>query len=344
MPELPRNLPGFDRYYAWFRNGAAGRLLIASARAGVFTALAGAKSAAGLALELGLHPATLKSLLDILVVLGLLVRDGPDGYRNTAEATSLFSADSYANVLRLLEEVRLGVEEPMADLPRLLREGPPPADPAMLMNSLAPEVWAASADGSAAWALRGAGLQAARIIAGLPGSRDFSLMLDLGGGPGVFGLYAASLLPGLRVTVLDSAPVLEVAKKYIREHGFGDRVVTAPLDYFKDPLPGGADIVLASCTLNLALPDRLGEVVGKIYDSLNPGGYFVSLHDSWPDEPEEEGRFTLEYPLHSLLTGVQVNMPAGLVASTALDRGFRQVRSKDTLFNGGILAVDVARK
>ncbi|MDR2821259.1 MAG: class I SAM-dependent methyltransferase [Desulfovibrio sp.] len=179
----------------------------------------------------------------------------------------------------------------------------------------------------------------------LPGAKDFSRMLDLGGGHGVFSLYAAELLPSLKVQVFDSPAVLKVAQQYIEEYSLQDRVSILSGNYLSDTLDDGYDLILASCTLNLTLAERTtGHVVRKIYNALKPGGYFVSLHDSWPDFSEANPLFPVEYPVYSLLSGAPVNMPRGFIASLALECGFQTVQSKELCLNAGILALDVARK
>ncbi|MDR1660568.1 MAG: hypothetical protein LBR94_09605 [Desulfovibrio sp.] len=219
MKTLPQNLPSFGRFYSWFRSGIAGHLLLCAAQAGVFSKLTQQGSAERLAAELGLHPNTLQFLLDLLVALDLLVKDGSE-YCNTPEATSLLADSSYANILSLLAEVQMGLFVPLQSLPQLLREGPPPLKPEESMHSLPEEVWAESARGGAAWAFRGAGGQLAKELANLPGARNFSRMLDLGGGHGVFSLYAATILPSLRVQVFDSPAVLEVQDNILRNIPF----------------------------------------------------------------------------------------------------------------------------
>ncbi len=344
MKQLPNDLAGFGRYYSWFRSGIAGQLLLCAAEAGIFTSLKEGKTAARLAGELSLHEPTLRGLLDILAVLDLLEKKG-DVYQDTPESAELLAEDAYANILSLLGEVRMGLLEPLREFPRFLREGPPAPEQGQSMSTLPEEAWAASSHGGASWALRGAGAQLAGELAALPGAERFTRMLDLGGGHGVFSLYAAQRLPDLRVQVFDSAAVLAVAREYIEAYGMEDRVGTLPGDYLKDSLPGGYDLVLAGSTLNITLAEHATErVVRKIYDALKPGGYFVSLHDSWPEQPEPFPSFPVEYPVYSLLTGLQVNMPRGFIAQTALECGFRSVHSKELCLNAGVLALDIARK
>jgi hypothetical protein len=74
MKALPQNLPPFGRFYSWFRSGIAGHLLICAAQAGIFSELTQRRSAEKLAIELSLHLDTLRPLLDIFVVFGLLVK------------------------------------------------------------------------------------------------------------------------------------------------------------------------------------------------------------------------------------------------------------------------------
>jgi SAM-dependent methyltransferase len=344
MKALPQNLPTFGRFYSWFRNGIAGHLLLCAAQAGVFSRLTRRQNAEKLAAELNLHLGTLRPLLDVFVAFDLLVKIDNE-YCNTPQTTSLLADSSYANVLPLLAEVQTGLFVPLQALPQILREGPPARKPEENMYSLPEEVWADSAKGSAAWAFRGAGSQLAGELAALKGANKFSLMLDLGGGHGVFSLYAAAALPALKVRVLDSPAVLEVARQYIEEYSLQGRVSILPGNYLSDPLGEGYDLILASCTLNLTLADQsTSRVVRKIYHALKPGGYFVSLHDAWPDIPESNPLFPVEYPVYSLLSGTPVNMPRGFIASLALECGFQTVRSKELCLNAGMLALDIARK
>lgn len=344
MKALPQSLPAFGRFYSWFRSGIAGHLLICATQAGIFSKLIQRGSAEKLAAELNLHLNTLRPLLDIFVALDLLVKIDNE-YCNTPETTSLLADSSYANILSLLGEVQTGLFVPLQALPQMLHEGPPPRKPEENIHSLPEEVWAESAKGSAAWAFRGAGSQLARELAVLPGAKNFSRMLDLGGGHGVFSLYAATLLPSLKVQVLDNPAVLKVARQYIEEYSLQERVSILPGNYLSDTLDDGYDLILASCTLNLTLAEQTtGHVVRKIYNALKPGGYFVSLHDSWPDFPESNPRFPIEYPVYSLLSGAPVNMPRGFIASLALECGFQTVRSKELYLNAGILTLDIARK
>ena len=176
----------------------------------------------------------------------------------------------------------------------------------------------------------GAGSQLARELVALPGAKNFSRMLDLGGGYGVFSLYAATPLPSLKVQVFDSPAVLKVAKQYIEEYSLQERVSILPGNYPAETLDDGYDLIPASCTLNLTLAERTtGHVVRKIIHTLKPRGYFVSLHDSRPDFPEANPLFPVEYPVYSMLSGAPVNMPRGFIASLALEADFKQYARKN---------------
>ena len=119
------------------------------------------------------------------------------------------------------------------------------------------------------------GIKATWMIARELPVGDASRMLDLGGGPGTYALEWAKLHPQLRATVFDIAPVLEVAKAYIKRYGLEDRVDTRAGDFHKDPIGEGYDLILMANILHMYDEEFGKALVKKVADALEPGGRVI---------------------------------------------------------------------
>ena len=85
-------------------------------------------------------------------------------------------------------------------------------------------------------------LIAADVLDAYPLGRH-SCLLDVGGGEGVFLQAAAARYPRLRLILFDLPAVAERAAARFGEAGLGARAAVVGGDFFKDPLPLGADVV-----------------------------------------------------------------------------------------------------
>ena len=68
-------------------------------------------------------------------------------------------------------------------------------------------------------------------------------LLDVGGGTGGFALAAAGRAPDLHVHVVDLPTVTEIARQRFDDAGLGDRAEATGLDFHKEALPKGADLI-----------------------------------------------------------------------------------------------------
>ncbi len=85
-------------------------------------------------------------------------------------------------------------------------------------------------------------LVTAEILDAYPLGRHRRL-LDLGGGEGAFLAAAATRAPTLELALFDLPPVAERARRHLESLGLGERVTTGGGDFFRDPLPKGADLI-----------------------------------------------------------------------------------------------------
>ncbi len=120
---------------------------------------------------------------------------------------------------------------------------------------------------------------------------DARTLLDVGSGPGTYSFLLAHRFPQLKVTLLDTPPVLEVARELARKEGLADRVRCLPLDVLREPIPGRYSLVLVSNTLHLLGPEASLELLADLYPVVEPGGSIVvqaqfledgRRHPRWP--------------------------------------------------------------
>ena len=68
---------------------------------------------------------------------------------------------------------------------------------------------------------------------------DAKLLVDVGGGTGIYSIACLQLYPQLRAIVWDRPEVLKIAAEFAAEYGVADRLTLEPGDMFADPVPAG---------------------------------------------------------------------------------------------------------
>jgi methylase of polypeptide subunit release factors len=87
----------------------------------------------------------------------------------------------------------------------------------------------------------------------LPKVYDFSKhsrMIDIGGGSGIYAVQVVKANPHMTATILDLEAVCQVAEQYIKSYNLEDKIKTKPLDFFKEDIPKGYDLVFLSLILH----------------------------------------------------------------------------------------------
>lgn len=147
------------------------------------------------------------------------------------------------------------------------------------------------------------GREKAPAVAAASGLRNPKTLLDLGGGPGTFALEYMKRHPGLDATVLDLPKALRVARKIMKEKGYGKppvRFVSG--DFLKDPIGGPYDVVLASNILHMLGEGDCARVLRKSFKALNPGGAIIIhefLLDKGKTSPVEAALFSVHMLVHT---------------------------------------------
>ena len=110
-----------------------------------------------------------------------------------------------------------------------------------------------------------------------------NLVIDVGGGTGVYSIALLRANPDLNAIVWDRPEVLRVASEFAGESGVADRLELRPGDMFRDPFPSGADVVLLSNILHDWDEPECLALLRRCAAALPPGGRLL-LHDVFLDD------------------------------------------------------------
>lgn len=224
--------------------------------------------------ELGTDPEMTRRLLNTLVALQLLQKEG-DKYVNAPVADAfLVKGKSFyqGNLIKLYasypvwpklgQALKEGVKEVWR--PETLLEMGQTFDPTFTLAM-------------AEYGMRGGVQAVVRLVSELPEFKRAKKLLDLGGGTGIYAIALAQAKPDLEVIVFDIPPVLELTKEFIGRYKMEHRFGLMGGDYEKDDFGAGYDIVFASHTFYQP-KEMLSPLLEKIYNALNEGGIIISNH------------------------------------------------------------------
>ncbi|MBI1830779.1 MAG: methyltransferase [Planctomycetes bacterium] len=127
-------------------------------------------------------------------------------------------------------------------------------------------------------ALAGRAKNVAPLLAERVPLGDSRLLVDVGGGTGLYSIALLQRNPRLQAVVVDRPEVLKVAREMAARYGVGDRLRTQAGDMFRDPLPAGADVVLLSNVLHDWDVPECRTLIARCANALEPGGQLL-IHD-----------------------------------------------------------------
>ncbi|MEA1894357.1 MAG: methyltransferase, partial [Euryarchaeota archaeon] len=314
------------------------KLMLVGIELGVFNHLSGPKTADTVAAAIGSHPENTRLFLDGLAACDLVTKK--DGmYQNTIVAQEFLVEGSQTfmgPMLTITAQTFFAID----DLPKLVRNGPPPPTPEADIAS--GEIWTQYAAAMANAERAGIARQAPEIISGLLEFPTLTKMLDLGGGPGLIGIAILAAHPNMSGTIFDKPAMVKIAETAIKEYGMEDRMDVLGGDFIHDPIGEGYDLIWASSSLSLA-KDDMDSLIAKIYDSLSPGGVFVVLHEGLTHERTGPDAMVISMtPL--ALTGQDMRFDQGFIADSMLRVGFGSVRSRTLETDWGPMDLDIGRK
>ena len=132
-------------------------------------------------------------------------------------------------------------------------------------------------------ALAGRAKNVAPVLARNYPLQDGRVLLDVGGGTGLYSIAYLQSHPQLRAIIWDRPEVLKVAREMAESHGVADRLDCRPGDMFADPVPTGADVILLSNILHDWDLPACRALVDRLSAALPRGGRLL-IHDVFLDD------------------------------------------------------------
>ncbi len=265
----------------------ASRVLLTANNLGVFDSLRRPLTPAQLAQEKGITRRGAEILLDVLVAMGFLRKEG-NTYRNTTLADRYLTQGSKYYQGDLLHHYET-LWWRWSDLDRVLETGIPSDrefDLASFIRAM---------DNIARFkvedVLRSIDLNGVKRV------------LDLGGGPGTYSVALAR--KGLEVVLFDRPEVIPLAQEKIRAEGLDGKIQLRGGDFLTDDLGRDYDMVLLSQVLHSYSEEDCLRIIGRTRDALSTGGSLV-IHEFYLSADRTS-------PLQGALFSVNmlVNTPGG---------------------------------
>ena len=283
--------------------------LQAGVRTGLLPRLAkGLATADELARELGLDPRATGELCQALAVIGVL-EERDRAWALHPDLVQFMDPDSPQSKVNYVEH--------MADLV------PAWAQLAECVRTGKPVERRQSQDGKESpgrthfyLAMRDIARAQAQGLAARLGLRQGQRLLDLGGGPGVYGLTFSDETPGLIAAIFDLPGAKPAFDQEAALHQRGGEVAFIQGDYAQDPLGGPYDVIWISQVLHGEGPSACQELISKAAAALAPGGVlWVQEFFVGPQAPR--------HPWPALFSlNMLVNTPRGKSYSVAEVCGF----------------------
>ena len=229
---------------------------------------AGRATAQSVAEKLGADATATALLLNALVALACLEKDG-DRYSLTAVSQTFLVRKSprYLGDMILFES---SLWNCWGELEKAIRTGRPVRPPDMYQTDPAETATFIRAM-HALTVARGD----AEVLAGTLSLKDVNYLLDVGSGPGTYPIALCRHYPHLRATIFDLPGTLEITRSFIEWSGLADRIALVPGDYRTDPIPGNYDIIFLSNIIHSESAENNNNLMSKLYQSLVPGGKIV---------------------------------------------------------------------
>lgn len=266
--------------------------LHAAVKLDVFTPLADNDlSGTGLAAKLNVPLRGLEMLLDALIPLGLLTRNGAN-YRATAFAAEWLASSSPRNLRHIILHHQHLVEG-WSRLDEAVRCGGP----------VRPRVSHDSEEQERESFLLGMFNLASLSAPKLASAIDFSSarrMLDLGGGPGTYAIHFCLQNPALEAVIFDLPTTRPYAEQTVARFNLVDRVGFVGGDFQLDVLPGRFDVVWLSHILHAESPGGCAQLLDKAVAALEPGGQLL-VQDFILDSDRSGPLFPALFSLNMLL-------------------------------------------
>lgn len=297
-------------------------LLRACLDIGIFDVLSDFTSSSEVSRRLDTHPANTRHLLDGLASCDLVEKKN-ELYRNAEISRIYLASDSPYFLGSFIHHYQRSLVDVLGDLTERVRGSkssfPAIAEPPQDEFEGYVESLASSARG-------GTAKIAVRIVSHQPEFPNMRRMLDIGGGPGIIAMAIIDAHPSMRGVLFELPSMAEVAKERVSDYGMEDRIKVVSGNFLTGHLEESYDLIWTSFCLYFA-KHNLDGTIKKIFEALEPGGIFISLHEGLKEEGTKPELFVLPCIAYNMM-GHPMAFEYGEIAEAMKRVGFSDVRSR----------------
>jgi len=244
-----------------------------------------------IAAQIKVDPIYLGRLLDALVTMGLLGREGTR-YANTPVVSEFLVKTSpfYMGELMLLQDMEW---DHWGHLEEVIRSGRPKVRGNIFMNR--PE--------AGQLVLKVLHRMAQRVAPALAQQIDLSsyrTFLDVGGGAGTFSMAFCRKYPALQATLFDLSKTLPFTARSLEEGDMEDRVELVSGNFNQDAFPGTFDVIFMSDILHYQTHEENAALIQKCREATAPGGMII-VKDMFLGEEASHPGWNAIFSMHLLV-------------------------------------------
>lgn len=171
-------------------------------------------------------------------------------------------------------------------------------------------------------------LVAEEIIAAYPLGRHRRL-LDVGGGHGAFTRAVAARVPGLALAMFDLPAVAAQARESLAQAGLGERIEVHGGDFFRDPLPQGADLISLVRIVHDHDDEPARQLLRAVHQALPAGGRLL-LAEPMAETRRAEPAGDAYFGLYLMAMGSGRPRSRAVLEAMLAEAGFSRVRERRT--------------
>ena len=275
------------------------KTLLSAVELGLFTHLAGEpRDAKTVAMELELHPRSVRDFLDALVSLGMLERMG-DEYRNSAATDLFLDRNKPSYIGGILEMANARLYPFWGSLTEALRTGLPQNEAKVGENFFSALYQDPERLEGFLHAMSGISMGAALAISEKFPWDKYKTVIDIGAAEGCVPVQVALRHPHLSGGGFDLPAVAPSFEKQVAAFGLADRLRFYPGDFFADALPSADVLVMGHILHDWSLDEKL-MLLRKAYEALPAGGALI-VYESIIDDDRRANSFGLLMSLNMLI-------------------------------------------
>ncbi|MGA9061108.1 MAG: methyltransferase [Terracidiphilus sp.] len=253
-----------DRLEGMIRGFMPSRCILTALELDVFNAVRDGAGTEQVAAKIEASPRATAMLLNALVGLGLLTKDG-GVYRNSAESARFFTQGSETNQRDGLLHTA-NIWHRWSTLTEAVRHGA-----AIPMDRANRPEWTRN---FIAGMQRNARTRAPLVVKAL-GTEGVRRILDLGGGSAIYSIAFAQASPDVRCEILDLPEVVPLTAEYVGKSGVMGQIAIRAGDMLHDDLGSGYDIILLNAICHMFSEEQNLYLFRRARHALAPKGRLV---------------------------------------------------------------------